>query len=273
MGRKSRQKWLNREQRSIDQEIRKLKNKKFFKIFFIFFIFLSIIGVSIWQLPNYYNKGEEKKIEDNEIAVIETNKGIIKLELYRSAAPKTVENFVNLANEGFYNGVKFHRIIEDFMIQTGDPLSKDDNPSDDGTGGPGYKFDDEINPWSLGLDEATIESLQSQGYKYNKELRSLPNVVGAVSMANSGPDTNGSQFFIITKSDQTHLDGKHTVFGNVLEGMDVVLDIAAVETDEMDRPIEDIVMESVYIDILDEGWDELEESEENNIEVTEVEVE
>ena len=253
MGKKSRQKWLNREQRSIDQEIKKLRNKKFFKVFFIFFVLLAVVGIGIWQLPNYYNnKGDEMKIEDNEIAVIETNKGIIKLELYRSIAPKTVENFVKLANEGFYNGVKFHRVIEDLMIQTGDPLSKDDNPSDDGTGGPGYSFEDEINPWYLGLDETIIQSLEGQGYKYNKELKSLSNTVGAVSMANSGPNTNGSQFFIITKSDQLHLDGKHTVFGRVVEGMNVVGDIASVETNEMDRPVEDVVMEKVYIENISE---------------------
>jgi len=137
--------------------------------------------------------------QENKIAVIETNKGNIKLELYTKDAPKTVENFVKLASESFYDGIKFHRVISDFMIQTGDPLSKDDNPANDGTGGPGYSFEDEINFHKVD--------------------------VGSLAMANSGPNTNGSQFFIVTQRAQPHLDGKHTVFGKVLEGMDVVTSI------------------------------------------------
>ncbi len=137
--------------------------------------------------------------QENKIAVIETNKGNIKLELFSKDAPKTVENFVKLASENFYNGITFHRVISDFMIQTGDPLSKDDNPSNDGTGGPGYSFEDEINSHKV--------------------------EVGSLAMANSGPNTNGSQFFIVTERAQPHLDGKHTVFGKVLEGMDVVISI------------------------------------------------
>jgi len=250
MGKKSRQKWLNRETKVINQENKKSKKKKVVRFSLFLLIFLVLVSVGIWQTLKYYNKGEVKK-EDNEIAVIETSKGKIELKLFRSIAPKTVENFVKLANEGFYNGVTFHRVIEDFMIQTGDPLSKDDDPSNDGTGGPGYSFEDEINPWYLGLDDQTIKSLQDQGYNYNRKLESLSNTVGAVAMANSGPNTNGSQFFIITQSDQSYLDGKHTVFAKVISGMDVVRDIATVETDETDRPIEDVTINDIYITTID----------------------
>ncbi|MBI2447999.1 peptidylprolyl isomerase [Candidatus Microgenomates bacterium] len=164
--------------------------------------------------------------KDKQIAVIETDKGTIRFRLYDSAAPKTVANFVKLTESGFYDGVKFHRVIEDFMIQTGDPLSRDESKKDQwGTGGSGNKFDDEINPWSLELDAGTIRSLQEQGYVYNRNLSSRKNTVGAVSMANSGPNTNDSQFFIITQKDQPHLNGKHTVFGEVIEGMETVLAI------------------------------------------------
>jgi peptidyl-prolyl cis-trans isomerase B (cyclophilin B) len=121
---------------------------------------------------------------------IETDKGDIKLELYPEHAPKTVNNFIFLAQEGFYDGVLFHRVISDFMIQGGDPTGT-------GRGGPGYKFEDEVaeNP--------------------------LRHETGVISMANAGPDTNGSQFFI-THSPQPHLDGMHTVFGKVVEGQEVV---------------------------------------------------
>jgi len=148
-------------------------------------------------------------------AIIETAKGSIKLQLYSADAPKTVANFVSLINKGFYDGLKFHRVISDFMIQGGDPKGN-------GTGGPGYSFEDEMNPWSLGLSDETIKSYEAQGYKYTRNLTSHKMVPGALAMANSGPNTNGSQFFIVTQQDQPHLDGKHTVFGQVVEGMDVV---------------------------------------------------
>lgn len=127
-------------------------------------------------------------------ATIETTKGPIELELYPKYAPKTVNNFVFLAQEGFYDGVKFHRVISDFMIQTGDPTGT-------GTGGPGYKFDDEL------------------------KTNPLRHETGVISMANAGPNTNGSQFFI-THSPQPHLDGMHTVFGRVVAGQNVVDTIA-----------------------------------------------
>ena len=156
------------------------------------------------------------------IAVMQTNFGEIKLELYSSDAPKTVENFVKLARSGFYNGTKFHRVIKGFMIQGGDPLSKDDSlKSRWGTGGPGYTFADEIHP-------------------------NNHNNVGTIAMANAGPNTNGSQFFINTNNNN-FLDTKYTVFGKVIEGMDVVRKIENVPTENPDRPINDVVIESIKV--------------------------
>ena len=150
------------------------------------------------------------------------NKYRIKLELFKEDAPNTVENFVSLAKADFYNGVKFHRVIKSFMIQGGDPLSKDDSMINRwGTGGPGYTFADEI-------------------HSNNK------NDKGTISMANAGPNTNGSQFFINTNNNN-FLDTKHTVFGNVVEGMDVVSKIENVETSTADRPVESVVINSIEI--------------------------
>ena len=145
-------------------------------------------------------------------ATLHTNHGAIELELFEGEAPTTVENFRKLAGEGFYDGVIFHRIIPDFMVQGGDPTGT-------GTGGPGYTFEDEFN--------------------------AHPVVRGALAMANAGPNTNGSQFFIVTADACPWLDGKHTVFGQVTDGMDVVDKISAVETDAADRPHEDVVIERI----------------------------
>ena len=154
------------------------------------------------------------------IAKMQTNFGEIKLELFSSDAPKTVENFIKLVESGFYDGTKFHRVIKGFMIQGGDPLSGDDSLKNKwGTGGPGYAFADEI-------------------YVNNH------NVVGTISMANAGPDTNGSQFFINTK-DNNFLDAKHTVFGKVIEGMDIIKKIEEVATEGPDRPIDSVIIESI----------------------------
>lgn len=151
---------------------------------------------------------------------LRTSKGDVVIEMMEKDAPKTVANFARLAKEGFYDGTKFHRVIPDFMIQGGDPQTKDDAlMSRWGTGGPGYKFEDEI-------------------HADNK------NAVGTLAMANAGPNTNGSQFFINT-APNNFLDGKHTVFGKVISGMDVVQAIGASETDEGDRPLEAIVVERV----------------------------
>lgn len=155
-------------------------------------------------------------------ATIHTNKGVIELELFGSVAPQTVSNFTKLAQEGFYNGTKFHRVIKDFMIQGGDPLTKDDAQAARwGTGGPGYTFADEITA-------------------QNK------NLMGTISMANAGPNTNGSQFFINTK-DNNFLDAKHTVFGKVTGGLDVVLAISEVETVAQDRPAEPVIVERIEV--------------------------
>lgn len=153
---------------------------------------------------------------------VKTAQGDIVLELYPKAAPKTVENFLKLAGANFYDGTKFHRVISDFMIQGGDPLSKTQDPAV-GTGGPGYKFEDEINPASIGVPEEVIKQYETDGYRYNYEIKqSLPIIPGVIAMANSGPNTNGSQFFIVTERPQPHLYGKHTAFGRIIEGMDVV---------------------------------------------------
>ncbi len=147
-------------------------------------------------------------------ATIHTNHGAIEVELFDEDAPKTVENFRKLASDGFYDGVIFHRIIKDFMIQGGDPNGT-------GTGGPGYTFEDEFNQHKV--------------------------VRGALAMANAGPNTNGSQFFIVTTGAAPWLDGKHTVFGQVTSGMEVVDAIEGQPTDGRDRPREDVVMERVEV--------------------------
>ncbi len=158
----------------------------------------------------------------NSMVTINTNMGAIGLELYAKDAPNTVANFIKLAKSGFYDGVKFHRVIEGFMIQGGDPLTKDNSKKSSwGTGGPGYKFNDEINSHLL--------------------------LKGALAMANSGANTNGSQFFIVTADSTPWLDGKHTVFGNVTSGMDVVMNIEKVKTDSNDRPLSDVTINSIKI--------------------------
>jgi cyclophilin family peptidyl-prolyl cis-trans isomerase len=145
-------------------------------------------------------------------ATIETSQGTIELELFDEDAPKTVANFVELAGKGYYDGLTFHRVIPDFMVQAGCPRG-------DGTGGPGYEFEDEANDHRI--------------------------VRGALAMANRGPDTNGSQFFIVTADECPWLDGRHTVFGRVTTGMDVVDAISRVERDGRDRPLEPVTTDQV----------------------------
>jgi cyclophilin family peptidyl-prolyl cis-trans isomerase len=147
-------------------------------------------------------------------ATLHTSEGKIELELYPDAAPKTVENFETLSRDGFYEGVIFHRVIPDFMIQGGDPTGT-------GMGGPGYEFEDEIN-------DHRVER-------------------GALAMANAGPGTNGSQFFIVTAEATPWLDGKHTVFGRVTAGMDVVDRISQLERDANDRPRKPVTIERVEL--------------------------
>jgi cyclophilin family peptidyl-prolyl cis-trans isomerase len=147
-------------------------------------------------------------------ATMQTNHGTIELELFDADAPKTVENFTKLSRDGFYDGVIFHRVIPDFMIQGGDPTGT-------GTGGPGYTFEDEFNQHKI--------------------------VRGALAMANAGPNTNGSQFFIVVADEASWLDGKHTVFGRVTSGMDVVDTIVSLPRDARDKPDEDATIESVTV--------------------------
>jgi peptidyl-prolyl cis-trans isomerase B (cyclophilin B) len=147
-------------------------------------------------------------------AVMTTSEGTIEIELFDDDAPKTVQNFRTLADDGYYDGLSFHRVIPDFMVQGGCPRG-------DGTGGPGYSFEDEFNPHPV-----------ARGY---------------LAMANSGPNTNGSQFFIVTADACPWLDGKHTVFGRVTAGLDVVDAISHAERDPRDRPLEPIVLESLRI--------------------------
>jgi cyclophilin family peptidyl-prolyl cis-trans isomerase len=148
------------------------------------------------------------------VAVLHTNRGRIEVELFDDDAPKTVDNFRRLSTDGFYDGVVFHRVIPDFMIQGGDPTGT-------GTGGPGYEFGDEINEHRI--------------------------VRGTLAMANAGPNTNGSQFFLVTADATPWLDGKHTVFGRVTDGMDVVDEISNTERDARDRPRNDVVIERVEL--------------------------
>ena len=147
-------------------------------------------------------------------ATLHTSEGAIEVEVYPDAAPKTVENFEKLSRDGFYEGVIFHRVIPDFMIQGGDPTGT-------GMGGPGYEFEDEFN-------EHRVER-------------------GALAMANAGPNTNGSQFFIVTAEATPWLDGKHTVFGRVTSGMDVVDRISQTERDANDRPLKPVTIERVEL--------------------------
>ena len=148
------------------------------------------------------------------IATMHTSKGVITLELYDADAPKTVANFVELTGKGFYDGLSFHRVIPDFMIQGGCPKG-------DGTGGPGYQFEDEQNEHGV--------------------------VRGVIAMANAGPNTNGSQFFLVTTAAAPWLDGRHTVFGKITAGMDVVDAIEQVETGRNDRPVTPITVDKIEI--------------------------
>lgn len=160
-------------------------------------------------------KQEQKQTGPNRIAVFETNKGIFKIELFEDLAPVTTGNFIKLSQDGFYNGLIFHRIIAGFMIQGGDPKGN-------GTGGPGYTIKDEFSP----------------KLKHDKK--------GILSMANAGPNTGGSQFFI-TLAPTAWLDGKHAVFGQAVEGMDVVEAIGKVKTDGRDKPLDDVIVKKVTI--------------------------
>tara|TARA_Y100000310_G_C20554124_1_gene749653 strand:- start:489 stop:1046 length:558 start_codon:yes stop_codon:yes gene_type:complete len=160
---------------------------------------------------------------DTKTAVFETSMGTFKIELFTDKMPITTKNFIDLAEKGFYDGTKFHRVIKGFMIQGGDPFSKDDSKKHLwGTGDPGYKIKDEFD-------------------------NDLSNVKGTLAMANAGPNTGGSQFFINTVNNN-FLDGKHPVFGKVVEGMGMVEKISKVQKDSQDKPLEDVVIKKVTIE-------------------------
>lgn len=189
--------------------------------------------------------------------ILHTSMGDIELELDANAAPKTVTNFIVLAKTGYYDGLIFHRVIPDFMVQGGDP-------NGNGTGGEsiyGSTFEDEIDADSYGLhkrelkdevegelppelQDATVKDyLQLQGYRFRDDLKSLPMKEGYIAMANRGPNTNGSQFFIITRDGGTPwLEGKHTVFGKVTDGMSVVQEISNTDRHPNDMPVEAVTM-------------------------------
>ena len=186
---------------------------------------ILITGIAVIILATVLiNKSQDKNMETtNTVAVMETNKGSVAIELFDDKAPKTVDNFVKLSKEGFYDGVRFHRVIENFMIQGGDPQSKDLSlQSAWGTGGPGYKFEDELP--------------NAGDYK-----------IGSLAMANSGPNTNGSQFFIVSGENGASLPPLYSLFGEVTDGMDVVMDISATPVDGSDRPVDEVVILSVKI--------------------------
>ncbi len=188
-------------------------------------IFLLMIGVVFLISQNIKEKEEEGVVNNfnnknmNYEITLKTNKGDVKFETYADDAPRTVENFVKLAEKGFYDGVIFHRVIDGFMIQGGDPTGT-------GRGGPGYSFADEINPES---------ELYQEGYKK-----------GVVAMANAGPNTQGSQFFIMV-SDYP-LPSDYTIFGRVISGQEVADEIATVEKDRSDKPLEDVIIQEVVLE-------------------------
>lgn len=232
-----------RKQARIQAEINKKKRIKSSFKYSTLLLILIAIGVGgyfgyTW-LDNKYaiseklkvtsNKEEEKAVErktydsvpemqidiEKEYAAnFETSKGDFSIKLFAKDAPKTVNNFVVLSRDKFYNGLIFHRIIKDFMIQGGDPEGT-------GTGGPGYQFEDEINEYKL--------------------------VRGVFAMANSGEDMNGSQFFIVTAEATDWLDGKHTVFGEVMDGMDTIMEMNTVEAGENDKPLDSVIINKIEI--------------------------
>lgn len=245
------------------------------RLIFLSFIFNLILFI--------FCKDNSVKIEKKgTFAIIETDKGNLIIELFPEVAPKTVENFIKLSKQGFYNGVVFHRVIPNFMAQTGDPTGT-------GSGGPGYQFEDEINADALGLDKIKIsespyyerylmmlvikrlniqnqteynqkrmfveremqklsnlsvkEVLEQIGYKYNNILKSIQGKKGAVGMANAGPNTNGSQFFI-NQVDTPHLNGLHTFFGQLFEESYPILDRIIMSGDRNSKIIKVTIIEN-----------------------------
>lgn len=203
-------------------------NKQNFKnLHFLTVAVVIISAVAFILLWFPYKTGEIKNDKDSRSensfsgAIIKTNFGNIEIEFLADLAPVATQNFINLANDSFYDGTLFHRVTKDF-IQGGDPLTKEDNQSIYGTGGPGYKFDDEVS-----FDD--------------KMLR------GSVAMANAGPNTNGSQFFIVAVKEASWLEGKHTIFAKVTRGMDIVDKITKIKTSKNNLPVKPVVLEKVVL--------------------------
>jgi len=184
----------------------------------LIFTVIFIVGIASVKIQS--QQEEKTTMKDlTVVAVIKTNMGTIEIELFEKQTPKTVENFIGLANKGYYDGVIFHRVIDNFMIQGGDPT---------GTGRGGKSL------WNNAFEDEIVDTL-----KFDK--------VGLFAMANSGPNTNGSQFFITTVK-TPHLNGNHTIFGKVINGMDVVNAIGKVKVDPNSKPLKNVVMEKVTIE-------------------------
>lgn len=196
----------------------------------IILLIAILLGLYLIYAENT-NSGQPLSENKMTTALIETNYGNFKISFYPDDVPKTVENFITLANKGFYNGLTFHRVIKDFMIQGGDPNCTPSTSSGQapagpcGTGGPGYKFEDELNPNSPSYQE---------GYKK-----------GVVAMANSGPNTNGSQFFVMVAD--VPLPHLYTIFGKVIEGQEVVDKISLVATDANDKPLKPVIIQKIIV--------------------------
>jgi len=219
VGKNARERKLRREEQEKAQkeEIKRIREerswwKNFWKRWDFWVVVAALLLVIIYPFAS--KKMEQVKVSKQDEAVLHTNMGDITVKFFNADAPKTVDNFIKLSRDGFYDGLIFHRVIADFMIQGGDP-------NGDGTGGPGYEFEDEFNDHKI--------------------------VKGTLAMANSGPNTNGSQFFIVTEKEQPHLDGVHTAFGEVVAGMDTVTKIAAVPVDKDDKPLTPVTIDSIEI--------------------------
>ena len=188
-----------------------------------------IVLISLIVMNNGEKMEESKRNSDVTLVRFTTNYGEFTAEIYVTESPITAGNFISLVEEGFYDGTRFHRVIDEFMIQGGDPQSRDPSLVNLwGSGGPGYTIEDEF-------------------------IENLSNIVGTLSMANSGPNSGGSQFFI-NVADNTFLDfdkeplsSKHPVFGKVIEGLDIIIEISQVQTGQADRPLEDVIIDSVVI--------------------------
>jgi len=216
---------MDEQQEQQNEQMQKKTNGNLFKIGVGLIVVLGLITFFTTRTdkePENINQNNlNQNMENYTTAKITTNLGDIEIEFFGEQSPKTVENFIKLASSDFYNNIKFHRVIKGFMIQTGDPLTKEENEMLYGTGGPGYQFEDEISD--------------------------IPLVEGTVAMANAGPNTNGSQFFIITAPETPWLQGLHTAFAKVTKGLDIAHKIENVKTNERDLPIEPVVIEKIEL--------------------------